>query len=398
MSTNDSFNDSVLLQNINRALSDPDSITKHEDVRVTLLDSTRKLTAALETPDEAVALLSFSPYNFMCVRLGVEIGLFDIIANKNGTITASELASQTQSESALIIRIMRDLTAMGFVGEAGEECYEATAITRHLTSKGVQAGIKHFFDQGLVTVGSMPEYFKKNGFKCPADSKSGPLQYAFNTDLESYAYWQTKPEVITGFNLFMTSKFGTSKPWTEFYPIEKQLIQGFDKSLSPDMFIDVGGGRGQAVLAVKTKVPHVPGKLTLEDRPEVINDIRELDENICRVKYDFFTPQPVQKARAYFFQNIFHNWSDPECLKILSNLVPVMAPNYSRLLISDFILPSTKCPLRAAGLDLGMMTLHSARQRSEKEWQELLEKAGLKVINFWVSPSREGIVEAIKVT
>lgn len=74
-----------------------------------------------------------------------------------------------------------------------------------------------------------------------------------------------------------------------------------------------------------------------------------------------------------------------------------MTPKYSKLLIADLILPNTKCPERALGLDIGMLLLHSGMQRSEKQWDQLLREAGLRVARFWTPPGDgDGIVEAVR--
>lgn len=77
----------------------------------------------------------------------------------------------------------------------------------------------------------------------------------------------------------------------------------------------------------------------------MIDDIRELDPRIERMKYNFFDPQPVIGARIYLMANIMHNWTDNDCRRILSNMAKVMVKRYSKLLISDYILPSTGCGL-----------------------------------------------------
>ena len=73
-----------------------------------------------------------------------------------------------------------------------------------------------------------------------------------------------------------------------------------------------------------------------------------------------------------------------------------MKPGYSKILINDFILPNKDCPLVPAALDLYMMALHSGQERTENQWVELLQSAGLhrEDIKFWLPPGvGEGIIE-----
>lgn len=254
------------------------------------------------------------------------------------------------------------------------------------------------YDQGAKSVWSIPDYFKSNRYQLPTDAVSGPFQFAFNTPLETYTYWATKPEVADNFNTFMAGKLNatqTGQSWEESYPVQEHIIDRFDKTIGDAMFVDIAGGRGHEVAQLKAKFPNAPGRFILEDLPSVINDIKELDSSIERIKYDFFEPQPIKGACTYFMANIMHNWPDEDCRKILKNVVQVMVKGYSRLLLSDDIIPETNCPLKTFGRDIGMLSLHSGTQRSEKHWAALLEPVGLRIINFWHFAKGEGLVEAV---
>ena len=127
----------------------------------------------------------------------------------------------------------------------------------------------------------------------------------------------------------------------------------------------------------------------------MIGDIHELDRRIERIPYDFFTAQPVRDANVYFLANIFHNWSDKNSSRILANIVAAMKRGYSKLLISDHILPEQNCPLHSFGRDIAMMSLHGGVERSENQWKALLEPAGLEIIKFYyLGEKGEGLIEA----
>ena len=74
-----------------------------------------------------------------------------------------------------------------------------------------------------------------------------------------------------------------------------------------------------------------------------------------------------------------------------------MTPNYSKLIIRDFILPDSNVPLYTACTDIRMMVLHAGLERTESQWKELLNEVGLELGGFWaVERGGEGVVEAIK--
>jgi len=110
--------------------------------------------------------------------------------------------------------------------------------------------IKGSYDAGLKALHAMPQYFKANGYKCPEDPNSGPLQFAFGTSLDTYSFWQTQPEFARNFNVFMSGKLTSNKTgqsWDRFYPVKERIIDQFDPAQGDTMFVDVAGGRGHEV-------------------------------------------------------------------------------------------------------------------------------------------------------
>lgn len=80
---------------------------------------------------------------------------------------------------------------------------------------------------------------------------------------------------------------------------------------------------------------------------------------------------------------IMHDWSDLKCKEILRNIVPAMKPGYSKLLISDIVLPETGVELFPATLDMLMLITLSGKERTRMQWDSLLNSVGLKIVKVW---------------
>jgi hypothetical protein len=53
-------------------------------------------------------------------------------------------------------------------------------------------------------------------------------------------------------------------------------------------------------------------------------------------------------------------------------------------------------PLYPALLDINMMALLNGMERTEAQWEALLNQAGLKIVKFWKDdPESEGLIEAV---
>lgn len=91
---------------------------------------------------------------------------------------------------------------------------------------------------------------------------------------------------------------------------------------------------------------------------------------------------------------ILHDWPDHLASTILRNTASAMKPGYSKIILSEYILPATGCPLPPSYADFHMMTGLAGLERTEKQFHELAASAGLKVMNFWYPEgSFDGVVE-----
>jgi len=63
----------------------------------------------------------------------------------------------------------------------------------------------------------------------------------------------------------------------------------------------------------------------------------------------------------------------------------------SRLLITDMVVPNTNAPRQMAWEDLNMMTIGGV-ERTERQWQRLLESAGLEITKIWRKKDAEHAV------
>jgi hypothetical protein len=84
---------------------------------------------------------------------------------------------------------------------------------------------------------------------------------------------------------------------------------------------DVGSGIGFVSVAIAQL--HQNLKFVFQDLPSTIAAAAEqmpadLKERITFQGYDFLTSNPVRF--------IFHNWSDPYCIRILQALIPALKP------------------------------------------------------------------------
>jgi hypothetical protein len=72
-----------------------------------------------------------------------------------------------------------------------------------------------------------------------------------------------------------------------------------------------------------------------------------------------------------------------------------MEKGYSRILIDDYVLPNTKAPICGSLMDLLMMMFLSGIERTERQWNTLLDRCGLEIVKRWKTRSDyESVIEA----
>lgn len=85
--------------------------------------------------------------------------------------------------------------------------------------------------------------------------------------------------------------------------------------------------------------------------------------------------------------SVLHDWPDAEARKILRNLAPAMKKGYSTLLLNENVISAAGCHPHLSALDLTMMTLFGAQERTEAQWREMLMLEGFKLVAAHSIPS-----------
>jgi len=234
----------------------------------------------------------------------------------------------------------------------------------------------------LPQVASLPEYFLEKGYHNPEDAYNGPFQFNRQTKDHYFEWMAKRPRDQEAFNTLMTiSRMGRGENWFEFYPVEEKL-----KVQSPDdiLLVDIGGGIGHDLIALKEHFPGLQGRLIVEDLPAVAAAAKDLPPGIEAIGHDFFEPQPlsIKNAKAYYLRTVLHDWPNKESKLILENIRKVMSKD-SILFLNENSIPDRNVPLFSCQGDLTMMACFSALDRTEQQFADLLDSAGFRLVKVW---------------
>ncbi|KAL9601564.1 MAG: hypothetical protein Q9219_002398 [cf. Caloplaca sp. 3 TL-2023] len=367
-----------------------------------LLTLAYSLVSAVELPSQTIQRIGWAePARVTAIKLAVDLKLFETVKAKgNAGTSAGELATASDADSTLVSRIMKHLTAMNVVEEIDADQYTATPFSNALTEPRYRDGIIYNWVKKSLKIKTptshdcagpsfhqMPDYLKSISYRHPTDLADGPFQYAHKTPAIFFHWLYEKPDLAACFNNYM-SGYRQGKPsWVDpgFYPVEERLCQGIKEGKEEEevLLVDVGGGLGHDLQALKDKHPRLPGRLILQDKTEVMDQITYPDPVFEKMPHDFFTPQPVHGARAYHLHSVLHDWDDASCLSILANIVPAMRKGYSKILIHELIVPDRGASWSVTSMDWLMLALGAVKERTEKDWHDMVGRVGLRITGVW---------------
>lgn len=214
-----------------------------------------------------------------------------------GFISAKALSQCTTLEEPTIIRLMRYMTSQGILelGREQEPRYAHTHLSRHWQQKG---GPEHtLLMAGLAKI-QLGDYLNCHDVKAVEDPAHCPAAWSNGTEGQDYfaSISQDAVQLATFDHAMQYSE--DIFPILGIYPFEDLA-----KHNIPDrevLIVDIGGGRGQALLAIKDALPELRGHLILQDRPDVLGSVSQVElGSIEKMVHDFFTPQPVKGKQSW---------------------------------------------------------------------------------------------------
>jgi hypothetical protein len=162
------------------------------------------------------------------------------------------------------------------------------------------------------------------------------------------------------------------------------LVNDYDWSRidsSSRTVVDIGGSHGFVCIELAEKYKNM--KFVVQDLPKTVQSAPKLEgdlgNRISFQAHDYHTKQPVKGADVYLYRWIMHNQSDPYAINMLRQLIPALKKG-ARVVINDHCLPEPGTESLwdekiIRSMDLVMLTLLNARERSEGEFETLFKEA-----------------------
>lgn len=314
-----------------------------------------------------------APWIAQAVYAVAELGLADELAG--GPRTVIDLAAAVDADPDALYRIMRTLSAQGVFKETEPRLFELGELGGYLRSDvpGTQKYSALLF--GAETFRSWGEVMHSVRTGKPAFEKVFSVSF--------YDYLASHEEIAGVFNQVMGAAGVVP-------PVAQTVDFGQYRSA-----VDVGGGTGALLGSLLRRWPNLSG--TIFDLPEAIGQVdpeltAEMGARLTTVSGSFFAEIPGG-GDVYLLSRVLHNWNDQDAAAILSGIRAAMKPA-GRLLIFERFLPDDDSPHMGKLFDLVMLVMLGGRERTLREYGDLLATAGFETVLNVEGPRDMGLLEA----
>jgi hypothetical protein len=313
------------------------------------------------------------------ISVAAELGIADLL--KDGPRTGDELAAATSTHAPSLHRLMRTLAALGLVSTdtAGYDLTPLGSALRSDRPERLDLMARYFgHDSVWRTWGHLLHSIR-----------TGEAAFPDVFGMDAWAYREQNPQFGDFFDEWMTA--GSKRR-------QDAILAAYDFSRFRTV-VDVAGGHGQLLGAVLQRYPELRG--ILFDQTHVVGGAAEtlaalgVQDRYTIVVGSFFDTVP-SGGDAYLLKFILHDWDDDQAVAILRTVSRAMTPG-ATLLAIDRVLPSDGAPdLNAATMDLHMLVSFAGKERTEREFRSLYDRAGLRLTRVLKTASDVSLIEGIR--
>ncbi len=316
----------------------------------------------------------------MAMRGAAALGLFDVLSVPR---TLDEVADRTGSDPPTLSRLLRLLVDLGLVERVDPDTYRTTPAGDTLRD-GHPSRMRDL----LLMQATLPNLAAWGALDDAVRHGAGVFEQVNGKPM--WALLADDPDTERRFNASMARR-ATGQVTA--------LLAAADLT-GVSTLVDVGGGRGAMLAGLLEAVPGLHGLVA--DRPAVADEATAalaaagLGDRATGVPGDFFTSVP-EGGDVYTISNVLHDWDDGDAVRILRTVRAAM-PDHARLLVVEHVLDA---PGRSAEelrdlhlVDLHMLVLFGARERTQAEYDDLLTESGFTPSRLAEPASEWNVLEA----
>ncbi|WP_290050833.1 methyltransferase [Amycolatopsis solani] len=307
-----------------------------------------------------------------------ELGVADRLAD--GPLPVAELAARTGSDADALYRVLRAMASKGVFTEVSSRTFGLTPLAEILRSDAPNSLRDVFRLQGKP--------FMRNAYaEIGLSIRTGLPAFDQVNGTDLFSYLAERPEMNELFSRAMGNAAGHS---------QRAAIQAYDLTGARKL-VDVGGAHGHLLAAVLTRYPDLAG--VVFDQPHVVPGAERVlrDAGVfdrAELAGGDYLREVPGGGDVYTISHVLHQLGDAEAGTLLANVRRVL-PEDGRVVVIDPVIPDGDVPHPGKFMDITMLALSRGRDRTEAEFAEIFEKAGLRLTETIGLAASSSVVVAV---
>jgi hypothetical protein len=314
------------------------------------------------------------------ISVAAKLGIADVLAD--APLPAGEIAKRVGSDPEATYRLLRTLSGCSVFALRPDGRFELAPMGEALRDDAPDSM------RGMAMLMGHPLLWEEWGHLIES-VRTGEANMPKLRGMGAYEFLTANPAYAAEFFQGMGSISGS-----ETDPV----IAAYDFSRFGTI-VDVVGGRGKLLAGILAQATNSRGILydnefSTGDAPALL-EAAGLSDRVTIENGSQFDKLPAG-ADAYVLKHVLHDFPEPACLQLLQNVREAIAPGGTMLVI-EYVIEENNEHHIGNVIDLWLLLLLGAKERTLPQYTELFAKAGLKVTGVTRTASPVSIIEATPV-
>jgi hypothetical protein len=308
-----------------------------------------------------------------------QLGVADLIAA--GTRSVEHLAEECSADANALGRLLRAAATIGLVIETAPGEFALTPLGNTLRSN------THGSLRDFVMAETAPGHWLPWGRLADAVKRGGSMTKE-TLGIDAWEYYAQHDDEGRCFARGMSNLSAIAS---------EDVMRVYDPG-NVRRVVDVGGSEGVLLRGILGRAPQARG--VIFDRADVIEGARRavaesgMADRIELASGDFFG-DISGGGDLYLLKSILHDWPDDKCEEIVKS-VHRAAPEGSRLVLVEMLLPDTPQASPVTLMDMNMLVMLGGRERTAGEYTALLQRCGYEVARVIPTGGMFSVIEALR--
>ncbi len=313
------------------------------------------------------------------IHVMVELGIPDLLAE--APRSATELAQTVNVNKDALYRVMRALATTDVLEESSDHRFALGRLGQLLP-----ADRERSLAPWAAFAGSPAHWQAWSNLSHSVSTGETAFKFTYGVDV--WEYRRQRPDQSRAFDASMAAQTGAAiGPIVDAYDFRRYGVVA-----------DIGGGNGALLAAILRATPQAHGILFDQEHvvagAPLVLEAAGVADRCAIVSGNFFESVPGG-ADAYLLKWIVHDWQDREAVAILDNCRTAMADD-GRVLIVEREIGAPNEGAAAKWADIQMLAMAGGRERTRQEFEQLLARAGLRLVSVTPTSSSFVVIEAAR--